>query len=130
MIRINDSKSETTLKAAVLASAFLLFAAATGFGQQQINLSAGPATTTMPDGTVVPMWGYSCGAAVTGSTATCAPLSGSNPTTSAAAAGALGGIYVINGGSGYTSAPTVTISAPTGVITGVTNVYGHRDRGG
>jgi hypothetical protein len=121
MIRINDSKSKTTLKAAVLVSALLLFAAATGFGQQQINLSAGPATTTMPDGTVVPMWGYSCGTVVTGSTATCAPLSGSNPITSAAASGALGGIYVINGGSGYTSAPSVTISAPTGAITGVIN---------
>ena len=122
MIRINDSKSKTTLKAAFLASAFLLFAAVTGFGQQQINLSAGPATAAMPDGTVVPMWGYSCGAKVSGSTATCAPLSGANPTTNAAAAGALGGIYVINGGSGYTSAPTVAVSAPTGSIAGVTNV--------
>ncbi len=122
MIRISDSKSKTTLKGGVLASALLLFAAATGFGQQQINLSAGPATTTMPDGTVVPMWGYNCGAAVSNSTATCAPLSGANPTTSAAASGALGGIYVINGGSGYTSAPSVTIGAPTGAIAGVTNV--------
>ena len=122
MIRINDAKSENTLKSAVLASAFLLFAAATGFGQEQINLSAGPTTTTMPDSTVVPMWGYTCGAKVTGSTATCAPLSGSNPTTSAAASGALGGIYILNGGSGYTSAPTVTLSAPTGTIAGVTPV--------
>ena len=56
------------------------------------------------------------------STATCAPLSGSNPLTSSAAMGALGGVYVLNGGSGYTSAPTVTISPPTGAITGVTNV--------
>jgi len=122
MIRINDAKSKTTLKAAVLVSGFLLFAAATGFGQQQINLSAGPTATTMPDSTVVPMWGYTCGAAVGGSTAKCAPLSGSNTSTSAAASGALGGIYVINGGSGYTSVPTVAISAPTGAIAGVTNV--------
>ena len=28
----------------------------------------------MPDGSIVPMWGYSCGAVVTGSTATCAAL--------------------------------------------------------
>ncbi len=28
----------------------------------------------LPDGSAVPMWGYSCGAAVTGSTATCAKL--------------------------------------------------------
>ncbi len=126
MIRINDSKSKTTLKAAVLVSAFLLFAAATGIGQQVVNLTAGPTTTTLPDGTTLPMWGYSCGAAVTGSTATCAPLTGSNPanpsTGSAAAIGALGGIYVLNGGSGYSSSPTVTISDPTGAIPGVTNV--------
>ena len=65
MIRINDSKSKTTLKAAVLLSVFLLFAVVTGFGQQ-VNLTAGPTTTTLPDGTVLPMWGYTCGAAVTG----------------------------------------------------------------
>ncbi len=118
MIRINDSQSKTTLKGAVLVSLLLLFAAATGFGQQ-VNLTAGPATTTMPDGTVLPMWGYSCGAAVSGSSATCAPLTGSS---SGAATGALGGVYVINGGSGYSSAPTIAISAPTGAITGVTNV--------
>ena len=114
MIRINYSKAKTTLKATVLVSAFLLFAVATGFGQA-VNLTAGPATTTLPDGTTLPMWGYSCG---TATTATCAPLTGS---VSAAATGALGGIYVLNGGSGYSSAPTVTISAPTG-ITGVTSV--------
>ena len=124
MIRINDSKSKTTVKAAVLVSAFLLLAAATGFGQQQVNLTAGPTTATLPDGTVLPMWGYTCGALATGvpSTATCAPLSGTGASTSnGAATGALGGIYVINGGSGYTSAPAVTISAPTGAIPGVTN---------
>ncbi len=109
MIRmINDSKAKTTLKAAVL-SAFLLFAVATGFGQ--VNLTAGPTTTTLPDGTTLPMWGYTCGAAVTGATATCAPLAGSS---SAAATGSLGGIYILNGGSGYTSAPTVTITPATG----------------
>ena len=104
MIRINDSQSQTTLKAAVLVSVFLLFAAVMGFGQQQVNLTAGPATTTLPDGTVIPMWGYSCGAAVTGSTATCAPLSGTGGGMSnGAATGALGGVYVVNGGSGYSS---------------------------
>ncbi len=111
MIRINDSKSKTTLKVAVLAGTFLLFAIATGFGQQIVNLTAGPATTTLPDGTTLPMWGYSCGTAATGSTATCAPLTGSN---SSAASGALGGIYVLNGGSGYSSSPTVTITPAPG----------------
>src|SRR5271165_560048 len=113
MIRIYDSKAKTSLKAAVLVSTLLLSAAATGFGQQVVNLTAGPATTTMPDGTTLPMWGYSCGTAVSGSTATCAPLTGS---TSGAATGALGGIYVLNGGSGYSSSPTVTITPAPGNI--------------
>jgi hypothetical protein len=123
MIRINDFKCKAILKAAAVVSVFLLFLPVTVFGQ--INLSAGPNTTTLPDGSVVPMWGYTCGVAVAGATATCAPLSlsaGASPTTSAAASGALGGIYILNGGTGYTSAPTITISAPTGVIAGVTNV--------
>jgi hypothetical protein len=34
-----------------------------------VNLAAGPANTTLPDGTTVPMWGYSC---VGGPTANCA----------------------------------------------------------
>ena len=111
MMRINDSQSKTTLKAAILVSVFLLFAAATGFGQgQQVNLTAGPTTATMPDGTVVPTWGYTCGTVASGSTATCAPLTGSS---SGAATGALG-FYVVNGGSGYTSAPTVTITPAAG----------------
>jgi hypothetical protein len=115
MIRINDPQSKTTLNAAALVSAFLLLAGATGFGQQVVNLTAGPATTSMPDGTVLPMWGYSCGTAATGSTATCSPLSGS---TSAAATGSLGGIYVLNGGSGYTTPPTVIITPAAGDTTG------------
>ena len=122
MMRINDFKYKATLKAAALVAAILLLSAGVSFGQQGVNLTAGPNTTSLPDGTVVPMWGYTCGAAVTGSTATCAPLSGANPLYYPAAAGALGGIYIINGGSGYAAAPTITISAPTGVIPGVTNV--------
>jgi hypothetical protein len=55
----------------------LLFAAVAAFGQQAINLTAGPTTTTLPDGNVVPMWGYFCGTAATTTpptTATCAAL--------------------------------------------------------
>jgi len=111
MIRINDSKSKTPLKAAVTIGALLLFAAANNFAQQVVNLMAGPTTTTMPDGTVIPMWGYTCGAAVAGSAATCAPLSG---ISAGAATGALGGVYVLNGGSGYSSSPTVTITPAAG----------------
>ncbi len=71
-MRTNNFKA--ILKAAVRVVGILLFAAVAAFGQQQVNLTAGPATVTLPDGSTVPMWGYSCGAAVAGSTATCAAL--------------------------------------------------------
>lgn len=56
-------------------TASLLLAGRAALAQQQINLTAGPATAALPDGTAVPMWGYRCGAIVAGATATCAPLS-------------------------------------------------------
>jgi hypothetical protein len=49
-----------------------------GLLAQQINLSAGPSNAVLPDGQSIPMWGYTCGAAVS---ATCAPL---NPVAAAA----------------------------------------------
>jgi len=61
------------LKTALVASAFLL-AGGVAHAQQQVNLTAAPTQTALPDGNSVPMWGYSCGSAVSGSTATCAPL--------------------------------------------------------
>src|SRR6266436_10379089 len=67
-----------TLKTAVLAVTILLLGVSVSVAQQQVNLTAGTATATMPDGSAVPMWGYSCGALVAGSTATCAK---SNPAT-------------------------------------------------
>jgi Abnormal spindle-like microcephaly-assoc'd, ASPM-SPD-2-Hydin len=63
-----------TLKTAVLAVTILLVSGGLLFGQQQVNLTAGATTAALPDGTVVPMWGYSCGSVVGGSTATCAKL--------------------------------------------------------
>jgi hypothetical protein len=72
-MRSNNYKS--VLKHAALAASVLLLASGAAFAQQQINLTAGPATATLPDGTAVPMWGYSCDAAqVAGSTATCTAL--------------------------------------------------------
>jgi IPT/TIG domain len=62
------------LKAAVYGATVLLLAAGVGHAQQQVNLSAGPTTTTLPDGKSVPMWGYTCGAPVVGSTASCTAL--------------------------------------------------------
>ena len=68
---------KATLKSAVSAATVLLLGAGMAAAQQQVNLSAGPTSITLPDGSTVPMWGYSCGAPVALSTATCAKL---NPT--------------------------------------------------
>ncbi len=70
-MRSNNYKS--VLKHAGLAA--LLLASGAAFGQQQVNLTAAGTNAILPNGTTVPMWGYSCGAGVTGSTATCAGLS-------------------------------------------------------
>src|ERR1700719_3342027 len=67
-MRMNNFKA--ILKAATLSVAGLLLTASGSFAQQQVNLTAAPTTTTMPDGTVVPMWGYFCGTAVAGAAAT------------------------------------------------------------
>jgi hypothetical protein len=70
------------LKAALRVAGILSFAAVAAFAQQQVSLTAAATTATMPDGTVVPMWGYSCGTLATGvtSTATCAALNLTAPT--------------------------------------------------
>jgi hypothetical protein len=58
-----------------LAASVLLLAGAAAHAQQVINLTAGPSTATLPDGTAVPMWGYTCGTAAGGTTtATCTAL--------------------------------------------------------
>src|ERR1700731_1891954 len=80
-MRMNNFKA--ILKTATLSVAALLLTASGSFAQQQVNLTAAPTTTTMPDGTVVPMWGYFCGTAVAGATATCAAL---NPASVSAVA--------------------------------------------
>jgi hypothetical protein len=75
-MRSKNSKS-FPIKSA-LAASVLLMAAGAAFGQaQQVNLTAAPAAAKLPDGTSVPMWGYSCGTAVTTNAApvaTCAAL--------------------------------------------------------
>jgi hypothetical protein len=71
-MRTNDFKA--SLAAALRVGGILLAGSVATFGQQQINLSAGPSNAALPDGSTVPMWGYTCGAAVNGSTATCAAL--------------------------------------------------------
>jgi len=64
-----------TLKNSVLAVTILLLGVAAAAGQ--VNLTAQPSSLTTPDGSTVPMWGYSCGTAVSGQIGTCSKL---NPT--------------------------------------------------
>src|SRR5437667_4185987 len=81
-MRTNNFKA--ILKAALRVVCILPFAAAAAFGQQVVNLTAAPTSTTLPDGTAVPMWGYFCGTAAAGATATCGPL---NPASVSTVAG-------------------------------------------
>ncbi len=76
---MKPSKFAAHLFRAALAASALLLAGGAAHAQQQINLTAAPAVTTLPDGNVVPMWGYNCGAVVGGSTATCRALNASAP---------------------------------------------------
>ena len=68
-MRFNCLKAN--MKAAVLLAAVLLLGAGIT-AAQSVSLTAGPATATLPDGSAVPMWGYTCGAVV--APATCSPL--------------------------------------------------------
>jgi hypothetical protein len=73
-------KLKSTMKALVLLAGMILAGTVVAFGQQTVNLTAAPTTTTLPDGTTVPMWGYFCTPLATGvtSTATCGPLNPSS----------------------------------------------------
>src|SRR5467141_1261093 len=116
-MRFNHLKA--TLKSAVLTVTVLLLGAGVAVAQQQVNLTAGPTTTTLPDGTVVPMWGYSCGAVVSGSTAICAKL---NPAAPAAIGTTPAGwspvVITVPTGQGLTINLTNNLSfTPTGSTT-------------
>src|SRR4029077_6226606 len=82
-----------TLKTAVLAISVLLLGASVSLAQ--VNLTAGAANAPLPDGSSVPMWGYTCGAVVANATATCRAL---NP----------------NAGLGWSP---IVITAPPGSLT-------------
>ena len=66
-------------KVAVLTALAVLLLAGASFAQQQINLTAAPTGITLPDGSTIPMWGYSCtgvtGTALPSGSQTCAALS-------------------------------------------------------
>src|SRR5260221_2406707 len=69
-MRFNQLKS--TLNKAVLAVTILLLGASASFAQT-VNLTAGSSNAVLPDGQLVPMWGYTCSAAAV-APATCAAL--------------------------------------------------------
>jgi hypothetical protein len=62
-----------------IASCVLLLASGVAMAQSTVSLTAAPTTITLPDGQVVPMWGYSCGA-VTGTGASCTAMNGTAQT--------------------------------------------------
>jgi len=71
-MRFNYLKA--TLRTTAVAVLVLLLGASWAVAQQQVKPDRGTDQHYLPDGTVVPMWGYTCGAAVSGSTAACAAL--------------------------------------------------------
>src|SRR5438270_10629176 len=60
-----------------LAASVFLLASGASFAQQ-VNLTAAQTSVTLPDGSTVPMWGYSCSAAAV-APATCAALNPNAP---------------------------------------------------
>jgi len=102
-MRFNQLKS--TLNTAVLAVTILLLGASTSFAQS-VSLTAGSSAAVLPDGQSVPMWGYSCTAAV--APATCVAA---NPN----AAGNWSPV-VITTTPGSTLTITLTNGLPTPVI--------------
>ena len=58
--------SKATVRTVLVAVCILLLGVSWAAAQQQVNLVAGPAMANLPDGSSVPMWGYTCGAAVDG----------------------------------------------------------------
>src|ERR1700751_728355 len=107
-MRFNTFKSH--LIQSGLATSLLLLASGAAFAQQQINLTAAPANAILPDGSSVPMWGYSCGTIVSGSQATRAATNPAVVTTPASTTAAA----VMSGWS------PVVITVPTGASGGLT----------
>src|SRR5581483_2486326 len=70
------SSLKTVLRTSVRLAAVLLLGAGLADAQQQVSLAAGATTIVLPDGSSVPMWGYTCVplASNVTSTATCAAL--------------------------------------------------------
>ena len=110
-MRINYLKS--ILKTAVFGASVLLFGAAVTGAQVTVNLTAAPTTATLPDGTVVPMWGYSC---TGGATPNCAAA---NPN---AGTGWSPVILTVPTGQNLTINLTNNLAFPVGSLTPTTTV--------
>jgi Bacterial cadherin-like domain len=85
---------KATLKTAVFTLSILLLGASASFAQT-VNLTAGPANATLPDGSVVPMWGYTCTVTASATPSTDPKCAALNP----------------NAGTGWSP---VVITVPTG----------------
>src|SRR5215475_1331264 len=71
-IDMRFTHTNKSVRTVLLALYILLLGASWAAAQQQVSLTAGPTSVTLPDGSSVPMWGYSCGATAGG--AGCAKL--------------------------------------------------------
>ncbi len=75
---INASKP-SVLKTTITASLLVLITGGAAMAQSSVTLTAAPSSTMLPDGQVVPMWGYTCGA-VSGTGVSCTAMNGSAQT--------------------------------------------------
>src|SRR5580692_4071360 len=64
------------IKTAMRGAAVLLLGAGAAAAMAQVNLTAAPTTLNLPDGSTIPMWGYSCGTATGGTCAASNPNAG------------------------------------------------------
>ena len=95
---------KTMIQKAAWGAAVLLLGAGAATAQQQISLTAAPTTATLPDGSIVPMWGYFCGAPVTTNVAPVATCAAAN----------------LNAGSSW-SPVIITVPAGQGLQINLTN---------
>ncbi len=102
----------TNWSIATLAAVFLFIGTLAAEAQQQVNMTATTTSITLPDGSAVPMWGYSCGPAVTGSTATCAKLNQGTTNWSPV-------VITVPTGQGLTVNLTNSLPVPPGALAGI-----------
>src|SRR5437660_713796 len=107
---------KASLKTAVLITTVLLLGAGLA-AAQTVSLTAGPTSVTLPTGDVVPMWGYTCGAAAT---ATCAALNPNAPvaigTTPAGWSPVVITVPYVATGTSLTISLTNSLPVPTSLV--------------